>query len=184
MNIDIFSVVKFWDAGELEPAGNSKKLFTREIAGQTFQFKRSDYKTRWRLGVRTIALAQMLAPLVQAGVKAKDLPDPNDEPDPEKKKAMESERLNLMMEFLPDVLGQADNPELESLIDDLTTEIWVQDGSKMTKIDNEIIAERVFEQDVTLRLPLALTALEVNLAEGFFDRLMSAFSSLKLSDQS
>lgn len=148
----------FWNAGPLEKAEATDKLAYRVIGGYKFQFRRVDYKQRTALSIEVMAAVKSLLPII-GRLQALGFDAVNEnEPDPEA--AIDRQFLDVV----PDLIGAIATPGLQDLMDKLCATAFADVGNgTFEPLSNEVTGERVFGQDITLQIPVALTAAMVNL---------------------
>ena len=178
MDLNIGAFYAFWNAADVEKAPGTNKISYREMGGFKFQFRRLDYRAQTKLSLRIASLAKQFEPLFSASdgfLEAEDLAeDATVEQVKEHAKQVEQiEAYNRakMLKLLPELLGSLDDPKIESLLNDLVSSVAVDRGNgTFEDLSNPAVAATVFDEDITLQLPVAATAAEVNLS-GFFQKL-------------
>ena len=142
----------FWNAEPLEASGTTR-LSYRVIAGRKFQFKKVDYKARTRLLLEAVSIAQDIGSLLEM---LRTVPeDASDEA--------------LIVAVLPAIIAMATKPGVQDVLERLCSTVSVDMGAgKFESLTEEITAEKVFGEDITLQLPVAITAGIVN-----FDNLLT-----------
>lgn len=179
--MDIFGIVSAWSVGAIESNPGTPKLKTRQIGDFLFQFQVQDYKARTRMGMALIGQAEKFKGLIAAGLKASAAGDKKKAvTTPAEKKKADEARAALAAEFLPDLLTRLAEPDFADLIDEFCGKASVcLDGAKFESLVQPHVAEKVFGDDLTLQIPVAMTVAEVNLSDGFFNRLAGVFGSIK-----
>lgn len=139
-----------WDCGELEKAAATDKLVYRMIGGRKFQFRKVDFKQRTALSIEIMAVTKALMPIFG------------------KAQALAGEDATAediaFLDLLPDLIGALATPNLQALVDKLNATASVDLGNeKFEPLADDIVGERAFGADITLQIPVAITAAEVNL---------------------
>lgn len=174
--MDIFAaIMNFWGAGELAPVGTSKKLFTREIAGKVYQFRVLDYRTRFKMGGEAVKRMAKFSELVQVAgqiAAAKEAGTLN--------KMTETQIAGVVVNAI--TKGMEENDDVFDYILNLASAANVQKDGKFSSLaEDQVAAEYAFGSDLIAILPVALSVIEVNCAEGFFGKLESHLASVKLT---
>lgn len=173
MDLTTDSFFAFWDCGPIEKHEHTAKISYRIISGKKYMFKKLDYRAQTKLGLRVTGLAKQLEPLFAASQEFVSAPD--DATDPQREQA-DNHNSAVMMRVLPDLLGLVADPTVETLLNDLVVAASVNRGNgEFESLSNQLVAEDIFGDDISLQLPVAATVLEVNLA-GFIRRVVSGFS--------
>jgi hypothetical protein len=175
MDMNANAFYAFWNAEPLEQNQATKKLFYRVIGGYKFQFRVLDYRARTQLGLRVAGLAKHLEPLFKV---AQQFEPVGEELSDAQNALATANNEAVMLRVLPDLLGFIGQPEIHTLMEEFVRTAQVDRGKgSFESLADMPVADDVFGEDITLQLPVAATAMEVNLA-GFSQRVMSAFNSL------
>lgn len=152
--------LSLWGCGELEKAEATDKLAYRVIGGRKFQFRKVDFKQRTALSIEIMAVAKELMPIFgRAQMLAGEDATADD---------------IAFLELLPDLIGALATPNLQALVDKLNATASVDLGNgKFEPLADDIVGERTFGEDITLQLPVAITAAQLNL-----DTLFSKVANL------
>jgi hypothetical protein len=153
MNID--DVIAHWEAGPLEQGAGTAKIFYRSIGGFEFQFRKIGYEQRTGLALRCMTVMKHAIPAYKMiPMLAADL-DPDD-PDIDAK-------IGIMI--LPEIIAALSTPSLHEVITELCETASVKDKttSIFVSLTDKIMGEKVFGDDITLQIPVALTAATINI---------------------
>ena len=158
----LFALADKWGATPLEKHPTAPKIHTRQIGDHVFQFVRQDYKTRTDMAMGLLRQVEgFLGVAGSAGAVVSA--------DGEAKEAA-------AIAFLPAMVGALARPEFAAMLEKLVAHASVANGEKFESLAQVHVAERVFGDDLTLQIPVALSVLEVNLGDGFFNRLQGVFT--------
>lgn len=175
MEINVGAFYDFWNAEEIEKLPGTDKLSYRIIGGYKFQFKLLDYRRRTQLGLRIAAQVKHLEPLFKV---AQEFASAADDATPEQIAVVEKHNSDIIMRVLPDLMGLIGQPEIHTLMEEFVNSASVDRGQgSFEPLTNSAAAEAVFSDDITMQIPVAATAMEINLA-GFMRRVMTGFNSL------
>jgi len=162
--VSLFSWLETFGA---EPIQGDGPIWSRVIDGQLFQFKKAAPRVRFDFGVKSLAFAKPLSPLVGAGIKIafKHEDSDSDEAREEFAASLESS--------LPAVLDGISDPKMLNFVHELSAQAWWHDGEKFQKLDQDHIEAKAYDNNDLLRVAVAATVLEVNLDRGFFGKLQA-----------
>lgn len=148
-----------WDVGALEKQAGTNKLFYRRIGGYKYQFHKVDYKQRTRLVIEAAAAMKGVAPLFD---ELRTMPE-------------DATETEIMVAIMPSLIAALATPELQPFIENMCSTVAVDTGvGKFEPLSLEPAAERVFGEDLTLQIPVAITAALVN-----FDGLQNVLAAIK-----
>jgi len=154
----LFGLAEKWGAGPLEQHPTAPKIHTRTIGDFTFQIVRQDYKTRTDMAMGLLRQVEGFVGVASAA------------------RGVEEDEAAAMA-FLPAIIGALARPEFAAMLDKLVGFAAVDNGNgKFEPLAQAHVAERVFSDDLTMQIPVALSVLEVNLGDGFFNRLQGVFT--------
>lgn len=145
----IDSFLSYWEAGELTQQPGSDKLFYRSFGGFNFQFRRVGYKQRTALLIQIASLGKDVAPLIDKATVML---------------AGKRSEIDVAKSLLPQVIEALARPGLQATIDALCATVSCDPGiGRFDPLSSDPIGEAVFGKDLTLQIPVALTAAQVNL---------------------
>ena len=149
---------KHWNAEELtEGAG---KLAYRIIGGYKFQFRRVDYMQRTSLLIEALAAIKNVTPVI-GKVQAFA----------ESEQESEEKDVAAVFDIIPDLIAALATQEIHALVVKLCETVSVDIGEgKFQSLTEEVVAEKVFGDDLTLQIPVALTAATRNL-DGILNKI-------------
>jgi len=180
----LFDAAQHWDAGPINPVGKSSVLFERRIAGKMFQFAMLDQETRWDLGLEMIEIATLLEPLIKMGIAVKDMMDKAAIGEWSASQIENAKRDHVIAHGVP-MLSMFNDARFKNYIRRLWQMAEFEDGQGVrAKLNIDNVAETAFAKDLTLRIPVALSVMEVNLKEGFLQSpiALSLLAKLKSED--
>ncbi len=164
MQPNIFDYITHWNVGDIEDT-NHKKLKRRSVEGRSFQFKKLDVRARTRMLIKLRALIEIADPMIRAGISLFQGTDPEAAADA---KPEDFDLGKLVQDFLPQLIERVFDESLVDMFDDLASQAMVEIDGKFVALTNPNAYESAFDEDITLQVPVALTVLEVNLADSFF----------------
>lgn len=175
MDINVGAFYDFWNAQEIEKSPGTNKLAYRVIGAYKFQFRLLDYRRRTQLGLRVAAQVKHLEPLFKVAQDFAAIPV---DATAEQIGIIEKHNTDIIFRVLPDLMGLIGQPDIHTLMEEFVSTASVDRGEgKFEPLTDEHVADAVFSDDLTLQIPVAATAMEVNLA-GFMQRVMTGFNSL------
>lgn len=161
--MDLTPYLAAWGATPLEVNPNMPKLFTRTMGGKLFQFQKLDVRVRTSLGMQVMSLIEPLQPMFEAGMAMRDMDD--------------AQRKAAALQLVPQVIARLTGEQYFDLLMSLCNMAMVQmPTGTFERLSVPIAAEHAFDDDLTLQLPVAASVVEVNLGDGFFNRLAGVFS--------
>jgi hypothetical protein len=141
-----------WNVEELANAPNTNKVAYQVIAARKFQFRRLDYKQRSLLAIEAAGIIANINEVYQALSNI-------EEGIPEEE---------LLVAIFPVMIKVLTNPRLHPVVEKLCSTASVDLGNgKFEPLSDDLVAETVFGDDLTLQVPVAVAATMVN-----FDGLM------------
>ena len=160
----LVKLTDFWEAGQISENPKLPYLKNREISGHLFQFQVLDYRSRTKMGLRLSGVVSKFSGIGEPLLKISKL------------KSEEEQKKSLVVEIMPAILDKMSDPDFYDFVDELCGMASVSDGTEFKKLSGIEVAEPLFKEDLTLQIPVAMTVLEVNLSDGFFDRLAEKFN--------
>lgn len=158
----LFALADKWGATPLEKHPNAPKIHTRTIGDFTIQVVRQDYKARTDMAMSLLRQVEGFFGVAGSAVAVT---------------ASEGEaQAAAAAAFLPAMIGALARPEFAAMLDKLVAHASLANGDKFEPLSQPHVAERMFGDDLTLQIPVALSVLEVNLGDGFFNRLQGVFT--------
>ncbi len=144
------SLFAYWNAGELEKSAGTDKVSYRIIGGFKFQFRKVHFKQRSALAIEIMAALKFVLPALG---KLQVTEGGTDE-----------ELDQAFLDAMPELIGALATPSLHGLIDRLCATAYVDAGNgSFEALAEDHVGERVFGTDITLQIPVAVTAAIVNL---------------------
>lgn len=174
----LFDIVQKWgDTGPLEDVAGTTRLKRRVVAGRDFQFKKADIRTRTKMGTEALRVAagfKAVGPLIAMIASANAEIGENISAD--QRKALIMKRLSgTFMKTLPDVIAALGDDSVSEFVFSLCEHASIHSGDKYKPLKDPVALEEAFGDDLTLQVPVALSVLEVNLAEDFFGKIAAVF---------
>lgn len=175
----MFDIVSAWGASELEDQAGTDKIKTRLIGDWQFQFRKLKVKERFDLGAASLRMAGKLKGLMSVvNLVAAENEALSPDLDEVHRRAVLQARLGgAFMELLPKILETLGDPDVNRFVVSLAERAYAHHDGKFVKLSDPVLFEKVFEEDLTLLLPVAITVLEVNLDRGFIDKIGGIFVS-------
>lgn len=151
--------LSLWNVEPLQQAEATDKLFYRVIGGYKFQFRKCDYRLRSALMIDIAKIGKSLIPIMQEVFAF--IPDPNAANDTV---ATELADAQLALKIMPLLIDALAIEGLQDVVDRLCATAYCDVGSgTFEPLSSDVTGEKVFGDDVTLQIPVAVTAALVNL---------------------
>lgn len=142
------SFLSFWGAEEIEFSQATNKLAYRIIGANKYQFRRVDYQQRTTLLIALMECLKGFGPMMAEFEGAEEMTD-----------------AEAGAKLLPLIIGSIATPGLQPLLQELCALAFVDRGEgKFEPLSDPLVAVSVFDEDITLQIPIALTAAQINFA--------------------
>lgn len=185
----LFNSVSMWGATPIKSVAGQTTLFERQISGKNFQFSKLPQESRWDMGMETIEVSTLISPLLDIGFAMKKIQEKHAavEDEDERTELIRNDAAPIMAKEAVPLLKILNDPLLKSFISRTYKQASYQmtDGSRQS-LEEPHVAELAFDKDLTLRLPVAISVMEVNLKDGFLQSplAVSLLEKFKEGDQS
>lgn len=135
--------LQHWNAEDLVVSPGTKKLAYRVIAGRKYQFKMLGFKQRTALLIEAAGVLANVSEIYDATrLLSEDLDD-----------------TQVLAAMFPVIVKVLTNEKLQPVIERLCNTASVDLGAgKFDPLEDEFIGEQAFGDDLTLQIPVALTA--------------------------